>query len=428
MPAVSPRSAHARARTAREQRKGLPPVVLLEGSGAPNGLSVARSLGRRGIKVYVICPREAVVRFSRFATWVPDTETGTTAEEYADYLLGRQSDRFRGSVLLASYDAGVEILARHREKLLEKFLLDDCNPPAQLCLLDKLQTYEAAAVCGVPTPRFWRAESEEAVEAVRHQLVYPLLVKPLSSYEYRKHFGLTKKFEFAHDFDELIAAYRRAQAVRVSVLLLEMIPGPDDRLCSYYTYLDEKGQPLFHFTKRVLRRYPVNIGPATYHVTDWIPELIEPSLRLFRHVGLRGLANVEYKRDERDGQLKIIECNARFTGGNGVVAAAGYDLASLVYNRIVGLPLPRFGDYEVGKRLWAPVEDFYAFRQLRRRGELTLWQWLRSVARPMCLPYFQWSDPGPTLVQESRRLFQGLVRRLWRLVHHRSRQREKETA
>jgi hypothetical protein len=55
------------------------------------------------------------------------------------------------------------------------------------------------------------------------------------------------------------------------------------------------------------------MGNACYHLTDWNPEVGDLSLKLFQWVGLRGLANAEFKRDERDGKLKLIECNARFT-------------------------------------------------------------------------------------------------------------------
>ena len=64
-------------------------------------------------------------------------------------------------------------------------------------------------------------------------------------------------------------------------------------------------------------------GTACYHVTDWIPEAAELGTQLFAHVGLRGLANVEFKQDPRDGQYKLIECNARFVASNGLVSAAG---------------------------------------------------------------------------------------------------------
>lgn len=398
----------------KEQPRTLPPVVLIEGDQAPNGLSVARSLGRRGVKVYALCPAGVHLCYSRYARWIPESEAGTTQEEWSAYLLGPRSDWLRGAVVLACNDVGLQILIKHRDQLLKKYLLDDSNPQAQACMLDKLATYRAAAEAGVPTPRFWVATTCAEVLRLRDEFVYPLLVKPLLSHVYRARFG--KKFATAENFDQLLAGFEQSEQAGIPVMLVEKIPSPDDRLCSYFTYLDEHGHALFDFTKRVIRRYPVTAGPACYHVTDWIPELKPLALRLFRHVGLRGVANVEFKRDDRDGQLKLIECNARFVGSNGLVADAGYDIAHFVYNRIVGLPLPRMGPFRAGKRLWFPIEDFYAYRQLSQAGQLTFAQWLRSIAHPTSFPYFRWSDPWPTLVQESKRLLGGVGRRLRRLL------------
>ena len=49
----------------------------------------------------------------------------------------------------------------HRPALAERFRLDISNPPAQSCVLNKLATYLAARAAGVPTPRFWVAESPQ---------------------------------------------------------------------------------------------------------------------------------------------------------------------------------------------------------------------------------------------------------------------------
>jgi predicted ATP-grasp superfamily ATP-dependent carboligase len=119
---------------------------------------------------------------------------------------------------------------------------------------------------------------------------------------------------------------------------------------------------------------------------------------------LRGLANVEFKRDPRDGVLKLIECNARFTAANALVERAGLDLASLVYNRLLGLPLPATDRFRDGVRLWAPGRDFLSFLELRRRGELGLGAWLHSVLHPALLPVFSWSDPRPSLTDALRRI------------------------
>jgi len=151
-------------------------------------------------------------------------------------------------------------------------------------------------------------------------------------------------------------------------MLVELIPGLDDRLCSYYTYLDERGEPLFDFTKRVIRRNPPGMGGACYHVTDWIPEICEPALKLFRHVGLRGLANVEFKRDDRDGQYKLIECNARFTASNCLIERAGFDLARFVYNRVAGLPQAPLTSFRTGLRLGFRWKTFTPSAPCTARG------------------------------------------------------------
>jgi D-aspartate ligase len=377
------------------QRKdwgALPPCLLL--GAEANALSVARSLGRQGVTVYALADDPRYVLFSRYCHWLPVPQTGDDETSWTSYLLGPDSDWLRGAVLLACRDSGILTIAHNRGALAQKFLLDDSYVPAQLCLLNKLSTYQAGVAAGVPTPRFWVVHGRDDVERLRESLVFPLLVKPLFSHRFGP---IRRKFLVADNFPQLADAYDRVCAAGIEVLLMEVIPGPDSSLCSYYTYLDAQGEPLFHFTKRIIRRFPVGEGNACSHITDWNPEVRDLGLRLLRRVGLRGLAMVEFKRDPRDGRLKLIECNARFSASNCLVAASGLDLARLVYNRLVGLPLPPLESYVRGKRLWYPLGDIRAYLVLRRRKELTLWGWLSSVAHPQIFPYLQWSDPGPAL-------------------------------
>lgn len=384
----------------KNDRRDRPPVIIL--GGGANALSVARSLGRYGAPVHAINLPSEHVRYSRFARWIRLPAGPNYAEVWTEYLLGPQSDRLVGAVLLAASDAALEIIARNRPALARRFLLDDSNPQAQLAMLNKLSTYRAAVAAGVPTPRFWLAGSLREVEAIRDELVFPLIVKPQLSHLFEARFG--RKFLTAESYQELHGALGRVGDAGIDVVLMEKIPGGDDRLASYYTYLDEYGDPLFDFTKRIIRRYPPGMGAACYHVTDQVPGIRQQAIKLFRHVGLRGLANVEFKLDPRDGQLKLIECNARFTAANCLVASAGFDLARFVYNRIVGLPQPPLTDFRSGLRLWYPIEDFKAFRALHRRGEITPRQWFASIARRQTFPFFEWSDPLPTVADLFHRL------------------------
>jgi predicted ATP-grasp superfamily ATP-dependent carboligase len=346
---------------------------------------------------------------SRYARACPIRTDLPFIEAAIEFLLGDDAAHLHGAVLLAASDDALETIAFNREALSARYLLDLSNPTAQQAMLDKLTTYKIAQAAGVATPRYWEISSRAEIDACRAELVYPLIVKPVLSHVYQHRFKT--KFLVAHDFEELCAAYQIAAEAQIEVMLVEQIPGPDSRLCSYYTYLEEDGRALFDFTKRIIRRYPTNMGLATYHITDRVEGVREPALQLFRAAELRGLANAEFKLDTRDGQLKLIECNARFTAANGLIARAGLDLSSLVYNRLVGLPLPPLEHYRAGLTLWDPFRDFRAYRELSQRGELSFTGWLRSIMRPQMLPGLALTDPQPGLVRMLKRFRK---RGMWR--------------
>ena len=221
------------------------------------------------------------------------------------------------------------------------------------------------------------------------EYVYPFLVKPFYSHEFKRLFH--GKYLRAADFEPTRGGLRRRQSHRLAVVLLEEIPGPDDLLCSYYTYLDEDGEPQFDFTKRVIRRYPEHEGFACYHVTDWNPEVRDLGLRLFEHVGLLGLANVEFKRDPRDGRLKVIEVNARFTAANGLVAAAGYDLGGSSTTGLRGAARRWGTALQEGLHLWYPLDDFVAYLDLRSRGASGSDSGCAAWRTPACCRTSRWT-------------------------------------
>jgi len=371
------------------------PAIVLGGSHG--ALSVARSLGRRGVPVHAVNRAGAAVLASRYARPHPIAVGAAFAAGALDALRGCPE----GALLLAASDDAIEVLLDHRDALARRFRLDLCHPPAQRTMLDKLLTYEAARAAGVAAPRFWVVAGRADLEGVRGELVYPLLVKPRLSHVFQQRFRA--KFLEAQGPEELEQALAVAEEAGVATVLMERIPGPDHLLCSYYTYLDEDGRALFDFTKRIVRRQPVGMGLACHHVTDHVEGIREPALRLFRHVGLQGVANVEFKRDPRDGVYKLIECNARFTAANALVARAGIDIAALVYQRALGLPLPPLDRFRDGLRLWSPGRDLLAFLELRRRGELGAAGWLRSILGLASLPIFSHRDPRPSLAELARR-------------------------
>lgn len=368
------------------------PVVLL--GGGVNSVSAARSVGRRGRSVVVLSEGHlpAPVAWSRYVTsWVP-TPAGAGVQEH----WGKVLRDLPPSVLVPCGDLGVELIATDRAGLEALG-----HRPAEgddaflLAALDKQRTYELADRAGVERPATRVVGTlEQALDAAAG-LGFPLGVKPRYSHRFAA-LGTGVKAYVVHCPQELEACLTLLVEQGAQMLLTEVVPGPDDAFSSYYGYVDAAGRELLHYTKRKLRQYPVHFGTGTYHRSELVPEAARLGRQFFRSAGLRGLGNVEFKRDERDGRLKLIECNVRLTAAAELIRRSGLDLAEIVYQRALGRD-PVVGDVRYGRGQWLPLQDLRALRDYRREGSLTLPVWSRTLLTRPGLPVLDWSDPGPSL-------------------------------
>ncbi len=373
------------------------PVILLDGDH--NALSVARRLAAESVTVYAICAAASHVRFSRSAEYLG--LAGGDAASWEAFLLGTESESYHGAILIACGDQGIELINRNHERLAAKFILEEFDPKLRRQLLDKRQTYEIAKGAGIPYPHYVEIEPDTDPEVVFETVRLPILLKPPYAPDFARAFG-TKCF-LLNDEDEARRAIDEVIRRRIRCLAMDFIPGGDEQLCSFTTYRTPEGEVLFRYTKHVIRRNPPGFGTGCYHEMDHNERAAEAGAAFFDRIGLVGFGNVEFKWDERDSQLKLIECNTRFTQANQLVEAAGLGLSRIVYSRLAGRPAQPGGSYQAGLRLWYPMHDFRAFLALRRRGELTATAWLRSLVHRKVWPAFSWRDPVPSfMVQTSR--------------------------
>ena len=387
--------------------KARPPAVLLGGENI--AVSAARSLAREGVTVYALGDRTDPVRVSRHcASFVEVGAKKGVAARYLEWLRHGPP----GAVVLPCDDDGLELVARHRRELVERgYRPIEANDEVLLAMLDKHRTYELAREIGVPAPQTVTVRRDEDVERAAREIGFPCALKPLHSHLFAQHFSARTKVWVVEREDELRETLGRMVELELEMLVTEILPGGDDRFFSYYSYLDERGEPLFHFTKHKLRQYPIRFGLATYHLSRWDEETAALGLRFFQGVGLRGIGNVEFKRDPRDGQLKLIECNHRFTAANELVRAAGIDVARLTYRRLAGLPQAPLEGFRDGVRLWHPVEDARAFLDYRREGQLSVAAWTRSLLHRQRFPLLDVRDPMPSLGNYGRMARRAVRRR-----------------
>ncbi|MGI9610484.1 MAG: hypothetical protein ACR2NL_09365 [Acidimicrobiia bacterium] len=388
-------------RRAGQQR---PPVIAL-GGFLPT-LAIMRSLGPRGVSVHVLgddaAPSRSIpetLRFSRycvdFIPFVEDVEAG-----WFQWLTEAQME---GAVVIPCSDPALEFVAQYRTALqglgYHPVPADDS---VVLDMLDKERAYALARNLGISTPLSHVIRQSSDIDDALAVMDLPAVVKPLSKGDFYEVFGW--KAREVSTRGELHDVVRDSVRAGHALQLGELIPGAEDLFCSYYSFLDEAGEPLVHFTKRKLRQYPLGFGWGTFHVTDWNEEVAEAGLRFFRGAGLRGIGNVEFKRDPRDGQLKLIECNPRLTDSTELISQSGIDFPFIGYMKALGLNPPTTDRYVEGMTLWRPSKDTVAAWQLWRRGELSPVRWASQIAQRHRYPIFSWRDVKPALMASVYRL------------------------
>ena len=378
----------------RQHKK--PPVVILGGSS--NALSIARSLGRRGVDIYLSVVDKNCASYTRYCKKLfPIADKKKVGDFWHDLLLSGQNNELHGSIIFPCNDDGIEFVATQRAELEKHYILDESVPEMMFTMLNKRKTLELAKSLGMPIPQYAAIECPNDAASIYGDLQFPLIVKPQHSHLFQKAFNGEKLF-LVNTKTELHQRLEQVFKHDLKVILSEMIPGPDTQLSSYYTYINRDGNLLFHFTKKVIRRYPKNNGQGTYHITEWDEETAAIGRKLFVESGFRGLGNVEFKKDLRDGQLKIIECNPRFTAAHELLVRCGMDTSLIIYNHLAGLPLPRIDGYREGVTLWFPHRDYSAYRELKALNEITFSEWIKSISHRQVMPHFRWIDPMPTIV------------------------------
>ena len=302
------------------------------------GLGIARSLGRRGVPVCLIDDERSITRFSRFTTHAVRVPTLRDDRSIRDTLLGI-GDRLGlyGWVLFPTRDELVAGIARTRADLTEVYRVPMPGWRTIEFSSDKRRTYDLAAELGIPAPRTWRPRTTADLAAIDGPP--PWVVKPAI----KEHFfyATGAKAWRADDPDELARLFALAQSVTGTddeVMIQELIPG--DGECQFaWCGIFKDGRSLASMVARRRRQHPPDFGRATtFAETVDIPVLEERSERLLRAIDFHGLLELEYKRDPRDGEYKLLDFNARAWGYHTLGPGAGVDFPYLLWADQTGKP------------------------------------------------------------------------------------------
>ncbi len=364
--------------------------------GNLNGLTIARSLGRYGVPVWVTTPPNIkLASCSRYTLrtlpW-PDGECETQVE----YLL-RVAERYGLDqwVLFPTSDESAALLSKFHTALSRRFRVSTPTWDILRWAYDKRLTYQIASNEQVDYPLTFYPATEEDLEAVA--CTFPAILKPATHASVNR-FTAEKAWRVTNR-QELLARYREARELIPPDLILiqEMIPGGGESQFSYAA-LCYNGEPIASLTARRTRQYPIDFGYSSSFVeTLDVPEIVAPSRRLLAAIRYTGLVEVEYKLDARNGRYKLLDINPRLWTWSPLGGRAGVDFPYLLWQMMVGRPVAEKTG-RTGVRWVRMSTDVPAAIHEMLRGRLSLGAYLRSLRSPVEFALIAADDPLPGLL------------------------------
>ena len=363
--------------------------------GDYRGLGIVRSLGRRGIPVWVIKDQHTVAAHSRFA------------EKVIDWSAGDESDRGRRLKALAhempplewalfpTTDQMATLVARDFDRLAQAFVLT--TPSADILNIsqDKRKTHELAARCGVRFPRTLIPSDVGDLSTL--DVRFPAIIKP--AVKNRNNPLTNDKAWPVRDRKELNRQYQIAARLLPAdqIMIQDLIPG-DGRFQFSYAGVMDKGRPVAEVVANRLRQYPADFGLHSTYVVSVEDEEVEAAGRgIVAELGYTGLIEIEFKRDPRDLSLNLLDINARVWGWHTMGAHSGVDFVHIYWHLLQG---ERVDPLRVpaGETWMRFLTDCLTSTREIRRGRFPASKYLASLLRRHEPAILSLKDPLPMVL------------------------------
>lgn len=394
-----PAPLHRRLRR-RRTHSGLTPAVLLD-MGIP-GLAVTRALGLRGVPVLALDTKPR--HWSHGSRYLDVLSgAGFRRPEVLMRALAEIAAIVDGEIVLVPlHDDYVRFVSVHRERLATmgyRFVMPQA--PVIETLIDKRRLHEFCRGHGIRVPVTEFPGNQEELEQILAKMRYPCILKPAESRSWQSAeanelMGGAKAVR-ANDATALREVYRNASRIDPRVVIQELVEGPDSNLVYVVSYVTANDGPAGFFVGRKLRTYPPHLGRGSYVESVHDSEAASMAAHFVREIDYKGNVGIEFKRDQADGRLHLIEVNARFGLWDGFAAQCGIDVVGAMYDDALGHAVEVEADYAPHRHWINPEAELMGYRHYRRSEGLGFRRWLYQMATARHSAVTNLRDPRPAL-------------------------------
>lgn len=344
-------------------------TVLVTDGENRSSLAVTRSLGRYGCRVVVTGQQKKNLASSsrycvdRYAVPSPLHDRPTCLATILGILSKQKID-----ILFPMTEPTILLLAEYRDQFPEYTILACPALEKIRTVFDKVAIFRLAQANGIAIPKTLFVDNRDDFLVKKNEVhQFPVVIKPAMSKIPIKDGFLATGVKYAHDKAELEKLYETEPALDFPSMIQEKVIGPGTGLFTLF----QNGRHLALFSHQRLREKPPSGGVSVVCESVALDEeMVEASQKLLAEVDWQGVAMVEFKRDIRDGQAKLMEINGRFWGSLQLAIASGVDFPVLFLQQLTqsaqkeGLQ----GNYKIGLRMkWFLGTLDHLFIRLRHK-------------------------------------------------------------
>jgi D-aspartate ligase len=376
------------------------PVLVLKPnrSLAQHGvLGMARSLGRFGVPVYLAhdddLPLAARSRYLRRAfNWSYDPSRPADAVERLSEIADAIGQR---SILVPVDDGSSVFVAEQAATLRERFIFPIQPDGLVRRLSNKWEMQRLCGELGVPVASTIFPRSRDEVREFAQSSAFPVVLKRAAGWLPTR--GESRKsVVIAADISELLEAYDELESPdEPNIVLQEYIPGSSESVWMFNGYFDDQSVCRFAATGYKLRQTGPSKGPTTLGICAWSETLADTTKALMSAIGYRGILDIGYRYDARDGEYKLLDVNPRIGSTFRLfVGEGGLDVIRVLYLDLTGQAVP-YGPVPDG-RTWVdePLDLLSMLRGVRDRN-LTVARAARSLVGVSEAAWWARDDPLP---------------------------------
>ncbi len=301
-------------------------VLVIEGH--VQGLSNTRSLGEFGIPVWVLDTGSCLAQQSKYCKnflLCPAFDT----DEFVLFLVQIAREyQLDGWLLLPSNDHAVYSISKQREKLSSYYSILTDKIETINKIYNKIELLNLAKSLNIPFPPFELIKTPFSDV----NLNFPVLTKGNNGLSFYK--KMKRKVVVSNNMEELT---RNLQDIQNQIPLnqlftQELIPSINKNKTISFTAFSINGRIKTHWVGKKLREHPLQFGTATLAESIVDPGLFDYSSRLLQALNYTGICEIEFLKDERDQQYKLIEMNARTWLWVELAKECGVNYAKLAYD------------------------------------------------------------------------------------------------